>query len=250
MAYIDEARKLEQNGKVRLIEVDGDEFGGGLHRYHYHAIPHTTAEIEAAAGDEEKLKPKSIFFGGLEYGFWPYGIEGLAMSTEQAAQPNMTLANQGGVITAICLATRNMLKAKVTIIETYANFLDGAADADPSEKRVQTFWIDTKTYEDDEIVTFELSSPGDLDGVMLPKRQVTMLCHWALSGQYRSGDGCSYNGKAYFDADGNPVQDPALDVCGGCMADCIKRFGAGLTDPKAAVLDFGGFPASNLINAN
>lgn len=250
MAYIDEARKLEQNGKVRLIEVDGASFGGGIHRYHYHAIPHTQAEIIAANGDEEKLKPKSIFFGGLEYEFWPYGIEGLAMSTEQAAQPSMTLANQAGVITAICLATRNMLMAKVTIIETYANFLDGAANANPSEKRVQTFWIDTKTYEDSEIVTFELSSPGDLQGIMLPKRQVTMLCHWALSGLYRSGNGCTYNGTAYFDVDGNSVTDPALDVCGACMSDCQKRFGAGMTQPKAAVLDFGGFPASNLINAS
>lgn len=249
MAYIDEARKLEQNGKVRLIEVDGSTFGGGIHRYHYHAIPHTAAEIEAAAGDETKLKPKSIFFGGLEYEFWPYGIEGLALSTEQAAQPSMTLANQAGVITAICLATRNMLTAKVTITETYANFLDGAADADATEKRVQVFYIDTKTYEDDEIVTFELSSPADFQGVMLPKRQVTMICHWALSGRYRSGDGCTYNGTAYFDENGKPVQDPALDVCGGCMSDCQKRFGAGLPNPKTAVLDFGGFPACNLINA-
>jgi phage-related protein len=48
----------------------------------------------------------------------------------------------------------------------------------------------------------------------IPTRQITSLCEWALRGQYRSGDGCTYNGTAYFDAKGNAVADPALDVCG------------------------------------
>lgn len=42
------------------------------------------------------------------------------------------------------------------------------------------------------------------------------------------------------------VSDPSLDVCGGCLSDCRKRFGAGLADPDAAILDFGGFPATVL----
>ncbi|MGU0055972.1 hypothetical protein ACVXG7_09275 [Enterobacter hormaechei] len=41
------------------------------------------------------------------------------------------------------------------------------------------------------------------------------LCEWALRGQYRSGDGCTYNGTAISTRKGMQ-SDPALDVCGGC----------------------------------
>jgi hypothetical protein len=68
---------------------------------------------------------------------------------------------------------------------------------------LQTFWLDTKTSEDDEVVSWSLSSPADLQGLVIPTRQITSLCEWALRGQYRSGDGCTYNGTAYFDAKGN-----------------------------------------------
>lgn len=106
----------------------------------------------------------------------------------------------------------------------------------------------TKTSEDDEVVTWSLSSPADLQNLVIPTRQITSMCEWALRGQYRSGDGCTYNGTAYFDAKGNSVADPALDVCGGCLSDCRKRFGAGLAEPNTAILDFGGFPATVLFS--
>ncbi|VFS55944.1 phage minor tail protein L [Kluyvera cryocrescens] len=114
--------------------------------------------------------------------------------------------------------------------------------ADPTMFTLQTFWLDTKTSEDDEVVTWSLSSPADLQNLVIPSRQITSLCEWALRGQYRSGDGCTYNGAAYFDAKGNAVADPALDVCGGCLSDCRKRFGAGLAEQNTAVLDFWWLP--------
>lgn len=250
MALIDEAQKLDQSGKIRLVYVDATQFGGGEYFYHYYAIPHTPAEIQAAGGDPDKLKPKSIMFAGEEFVFYPYGLQDMDISTEQAASPQITIANIDGVITALCLQFKNLLGAKVTIIDTYRKFLDGGPDANPAERREQVFYIDTKTYEDDEIVTFTLSSPADFQGMQLPKRQVTMICHWAMTGRYRSGDGCAYNGTAYFDAKGNPVSDPARDVCGGLMSDCQARFGAGLSNPNEAYLDFGGYPACDLVNAS
>lgn len=110
--------------------------------------------------------------------------------------------------------------------------------ADPTAFSLQTFWLDTKTSEDDEVVSWSLSSPADLQNLVIPTRQITSLCEWALRGQYRSGDGCTYNDTAYFDAKGNVVTDPALDVCGGCLSDCRKRFGAGLADPNTAIPRF------------
>ena len=238
MALVDQAAMLAPGGRVRLVEVDASEFSGGVHRFHYAPFPHTPEEIDAANGDEQKLGPKPIFFGGNTYDFWPFQVSGLELSTDQAAEPTLSVSN---------------LNAKVSIIDTYAVYLDAVnypggvnPTADSSMFTLQTFWLDTKTSEDDEVVTWALSSPADLQSLVIPTRQITSLCEWALRGQYRSGDGCTYNGTAYFDAKGNPVSDPALDVCGGCLSDCRKRFGAGLADPDAAILDFGGFPATVL----
>ncbi|MFN7050029.1 phage minor tail protein L, partial [Proteus mirabilis] len=111
----------------------------------------------------------------------------------------------------------------------------------PDECFKQVYYIDRKTNEvAGESVEFELSSPFDLQGVMIPVRQIHNLCYWCMKGDYRSGNGCSYSGSKYFDERGNPVDDPALDSCGGLISDCKKRFGE--NEP----LDFGGFPAAGL----
>ena len=252
-ALIDTAAMLAPGGKVRLVEVDAAEFSGGIHRFHYSPFPHTPREIDEAQGDESKLGPKPVVFDGEVYDFWPFQLTGLALSTDQAAEPSLSVSNLDGHISALCLQFKDMVNAKVSIIDTYTVYLDAVnfpdhvnPTADPSMFTLQTFWLDTKTSEDDEVVTWALSSPADLQGLVIPTRQITSLCEWALRGQYRSGDGCTYNGTDYFDAKGNPVADPALDVCGGCLSDCRKRFGAGLAEPNAAILDFGGFPATVL----
>lgn len=252
MKLIDSLARLSPDGKIRLVQLDASEFGGGVHFFHYHAIAHTEAEIEAAklpdgTYDDDKLAPKGITFNGQLYDFWPYSLEDMEANTEQAARPKLTLANVGGYITALCLNFQDMLKAKVTILRTTANFLDGQPDADPDQVQTETYFVDLKSYEDDETVQFELSNPADLTDAFVPARQLLTICTWAIEDKYRSGDGCTYNGTAYFDERGNPVSDPALDRCGGCLSDCKKRFGAGLPDPNAAVLDFGGFPAAELI---
>ncbi|AHG23419.1 minor tail protein l [Edwardsiella phage eiAU-183] len=253
-SYIDQSAKLDPSGRIVLVEVDASEFGAGVHRMHYAPFPHSAAEIEAAAGDEAKLGPKPIYFGGLMFDFWPFSVSGLSLSTEQAATPTITVSNLAGYLSRLCLDYRDLINAKVRVIYTYAeyldarNFPDGNPNADPDACSYQTFWVDTKSAEDDESITWTLSSPADLQGLKIPTRQITSLCTWAMRGQYRSGDGCTYNGNAYFDAKGNPVSDPALDRCGGCYSDCVKRFGADMADPKAAALDFGGFLAAQLIN--
>ena len=205
--------------------------------------------------DESKLGPKPIIYGGKSYEFWPFQLTGLELSTDQAAEPTLSASNLDGHITALCLQFKDMVNAKVSVIDTYAVYLDAVnfpdsvnPTADPTAYTLQTFWMDTKSSEDDEVVTWSLSSPADLQGLVIPTRQITSLCDWALRGHYRSGDGCTYNGTAYFDAKGNAVADPALDVCGGCLSDCRKRFGAGLADPNAAILDYGGFPATTLLS--
>lgn len=256
---LEKSTSLEQIGRIRLVQVDGSAFGAPMQRFHYSPQAHTPAEIDAAikANNELMLAPKSIFFGGNEYDYHPSIIEGLEMTAEQSAQPTLTVANLDGSVSALCINFDDMAQANVTIIDTYVDYIDAsnwpagqrppyAENPDPSQKFTETWFIDSKSVETDETVVFNLSSPGDMQGQVIPTRQITQICTWAARGEYRLNKGCSYSGTAYFDENGKPVTDPSKDVCGGFLDDCRKRFGAGMTDPRQAVLDFGGFVAANL----
>lgn len=242
-------QKLEPGNKVRLISVDGSAFGADILRFHANTIPHTPEEVTAAGGDESNLLAKSIWFGGEEYGAFPFEIEGLEASSDgQTAQPTLRVADINGVVTALCIHFDDMAQAKVTIIDTLTHYLDarnfpnGNQLADASQCYKQVFFIDRKVSEvAGELVEFELSSPMDLRGLVIPTRQISAICTWACRNQYRTGNGCSYNGSRMFDLKGNPVTDPSQDQCSGLLTDCKARFGA---DEQ---LDFGGFPGASLV---
>lgn len=201
--------------------------------------------------DESKLPAKSIWWQGNEYSAWPVQIEGIEASTSgSGAQPKLTVANLDGSITALCLAYDDMLQAVVTIHDTLAQYLDarnfaaGNVTADATQEKLQVFYIDSKSMETNISVEFTLSSPMDLQGLMIPTRQLHSLCTWCIRGKYRSGDGCDYAGTNYFDKHGNPVSDPSLDVCNGTLnTGCKPRFGANNELP------FGGFPGTSLIKS-
>lgn len=252
MSLNSDYQKLEPGNTVRVIEVDGTAFGvDEVLRFHNYNIPHSPAEISAAGGDESKLPAKSVWWQGVEYSAWPYQIEGLEKSTSgSSASPKLTVANISSTITALCLAYDDMLQAKVTIHDTLAdyldarNFVEGNPSANPAEEKLQVWYIDAKTNEvAGESVEFTLSSPMDLQGLMIPTRQLHSLCNWCIRGKYRSGDGCDYAGTGYFDKNNKPVTDPSLDECNGTLTACKLRFG------ENEQLSFGGFPGTSLIRS-
>lgn len=251
MAINSDIQKLEPGNWVRLLEVDGSEFGADILRFHAHNIPHSPEEIAAAGGDETKLPPKSIWWQGNEYTAWPCQITGIEAATSgTSAQPKLSVANINSSITALCLAYDDMLQAKVSVHDTLVQYLDarnfsgGSTTADPTQEKVQVFYIDSKSQETNISIDFTLSSPMDLQGLMIPTRQLHSLCTWCIRGKYRSGDGCDYAGTKYFDKHGNPVDDPSQDVCNGTLnSGCKPRFGA--NNP----LPFGGFPGTSLIKS-
>ncbi|HAS1471542.1 MULTISPECIES: phage minor tail protein L [Enterobacter] len=244
-------QKLEPGNEVRLFSVDGTAFGmSDVLFFHAHNIAHTPEEIEAAGGDENKLPAKPIWWQGKEYKAWPCQIEGIEASTDgSSAQPKLSVANLDSSITALCLAYDDLLQAKVTIHDTLVkyldarNFTDGNATADPTQEKVKVFYIDAKSGETNESVEFTLSSPMDLQGLMIPTRQLHSLCTWCIRNKYRTGDGCDYAGANYFDKNNNPVSDPSLDECSGTLTACKLRFG------ENNELSFGGFPGTSLIRS-
>lgn len=252
MSLNSDYQKLEPGNEVRLIEVDGTAFGvSDILRFHNYNLPHTEAEITAAGGDAAKLPAKSIWWQGNEYAAWPYQLEGLEKSTSGSnATPKLSVANIDSSITALCLAYDDMLQARVTVHDTLADYLDarnfaaGNPSANPAEEKLQVWYIDAKSNEiAGETVEFALSSPMDLQGLMIPTRQLHSLCTWCIRGQYRSGNGCDYAGTRYFDKHNNPVSDPSLDECNGTLTGCKLRFGE--NNP----LSFGGFPGTSLIRS-
>ncbi|WP_329767301.1 phage minor tail protein L [Stenotrophomonas maltophilia] len=114
--------------------------------------------------------------------------------------------------------------------------------ADPNEHFEDEIWfIERKVAETKETVEFELATAIDLNGEVLPGRQImSNVCTWLLRGGYR-GPYCSYTGSAYFDINDNPVDDPGRDVCAGLVRSCKRRFG------ENNELPYGGFPAAGLV---
>lgn len=104
--------------------------------------------------------------------------------------------------------------------------------ADPNQHFADDVWyIERKLNENRYVVEWELSSAFDLQGVMLPSRQIIQnSCTW----QYRSTE-CGYTG-AYFDKDNN-LNDSAHDFCSKTLKACEVRFGNG-------TLPYGGFPGA------
>lgn len=249
MAITGDVQKLEPGNRIRLIEVDGDAFNAGILRFHNDTLPHTPEEIAAAGGDESKLKAKSIWWQGKEYGAWPCEISGLSYATDgTAAEPKLTVVNLDGTIGAMCIAYQDMVQAKVIIHETFKhyldarNFPDGNPEADPEQEFKQVFFIDSRSGENDEMVEFTLNSPIDLQGLRIPTRQIHSLCQWSMNNEYRTGVGCAYAGQnGMFTMDDKPTDDPSKDACPGLLSSCKLRFG------ETAELDFGGFPGSSLI---
>ncbi|MBD2822896.1 phage minor tail protein L [Xenorhabdus sp. 42] len=237
-------QRLEPGNKILLFAVDGSAFGGPELYFHNYPVPYTEDEL-SSNGD---LSAKSIWWQGVEYKPWPVKVEGLEINSDgKIASPTLSVANLDGTISALCLAYQNMVQARVTIHMTFShyldarNFPDGNPEADPSQEKIDVFYIDSKTHEDNTEIHFALSSPADLQGIQIPTRQIHSLCTWCMRGLYRKSP-CNYTGTKYFDEDGNPTDDPSKDACSGLLSTgCEVRFG------KGNQLPFGGFPGSALL---
>lgn len=236
-------QKLEPGDKVKLVEVDCTEFGGDILRFHNYENPYTPAELLVFQQQGvDVIPPKPIIWKGQRYECWPYIMQGVEMDGSGGTpSPSLQVANIDGSISSLCLLLRDLFLAKVTETTTFEQYLDGGSDADPEMAFTQTWYISRKSGENEVSVTFQLSSPADLTGQKLPRRQIYSMCHWALNNGYRGPD-CGYTGDAFFTDKGEPTDDPTKDVCGGLCRDCKLRFG------EDNQLPFGGFIASSLIS--
>tara|TARA_Y100000401_G_C8292533_1_gene209540 strand:- start:277 stop:855 length:579 start_codon:yes stop_codon:yes gene_type:complete len=130
-----------------------------------------------------------IVWKGNSYYRFPIEADGFAYQRGQLPRPKLSISNLSSApnISAILLAVNNttvgndLSGAKVTRIRTLAKFIDAVnfangqnATADPNAEFPQEiYFIDRKTAENREQVTWELASVLDLVGINAPKRQCT-----------------------------------------------------------------------------
>jgi len=146
-------------------------------------------------------------------------------------RPQVTLPNIGGFAESYLHSYGDLLGCRVTRRRVYRRFLDGQVEADPTDYFGPDIWyIDRVALRTPEVVVLELASPFDIQGKMLPGRQVirdvcTRTYRTWIPGQGFILGNCPYNGPNFWKADGTPTGDPAEDDCGRrTHADCTLRF--------------------------
>lgn len=225
---------------ITLIEIDGTRFGAQVYRIHNENIQYTPEELMQAR-ETGVLPPKEIIFRGEAYGARPFGITGISFSSDgKADKPQLTLSNLDSQVSAMIRAYNGMMQAKVTIWITAAEFLGANGAVQDGAYRKLVYYIERPNFCNQSVARFDLTSPYDMDGIMIPPRISQAVCFWAQRGWYRSGKGCGYNGAAMFDKDNNPVSDPSQDFCAGTATACKLRFG------ENNELDYGGCAVASI----
>tara|TARA_Y100000114_G_scaffold141996_1_gene148190 strand:+ start:1041 stop:1622 length:582 start_codon:yes stop_codon:yes gene_type:complete len=131
-----------------------------------------------------------IVWAGNDYLRFPVQATGFAYQRGQLPRPTLTVSNMGSPsISAILLtvnqttAGNDLTGAKVVRIRTMARFIDAAnfsgainpfGTPDPTAEFPQEiYYIDRKSAENREVVSWELAAVFDLAGIRSPKRQCT-----------------------------------------------------------------------------
>ena len=175
---IDDLQGLNPSAIIELFELELDSALHGsqtIMTYRFHAGSNLNANGE-------------IIWQGNTYLRYPVEASGFAFQKGQLPRPEITISNTLSLLTAAMLevnevtAGNDLTGAKVTRIRTLAKFIDNAnfsGGSNPygtpanNEFPREIYYIDRKSNENRDVVTFELASVSDLAGIRLPKRQCT-----------------------------------------------------------------------------
>lgn len=212
--------------RVKLFVLDASALGGSV--FHF---------ATGSFGGEP------IVFDGEPYAPVPCQVEGVSWSGEGAIPtPTLKASNIAGQFVTSVLGTNGLAGARLTIIETFDQFLDNGANPDPLARfPSEEFYIDQLESMDNERISWRLSALFDVRGVKLPRRQVLRDACTHRYRRYIDGEfdyskaTCPYVGEGSFDVQ-NEVTADSGDQCGKNLSACKIRFG------ENASLPFRGFP--------
>lgn len=224
-------QKLDAGSIVELYQIDTTPIGDTTIFYFHNGV------------NELGM---NVVFDGNHYTRFPIYAEGFELTGQGTIpRPTIKVANITGIMGALVKELSDLVNCKVTRIRTFVKYLDAVnfplgvnPEADPNQIIDREVWaIDRKSSENKIFIEFELSAAWDVQGVLLPRRQIIQnMCPW----KYRSSE-CTYSGGAVADKLDQPTTDISKDSCGKRLSSCRLRFG------NNNVLPFGGFPAAGLI---
>lgn len=225
MGIQSEIQSLSPSAIIELFVLDTTNYVGGT-VFYFHA---GTNQLQG-----------SVVWQGNSYYPMPIEAEGFDVTARGTLpRPKLRVANVGGLFSAEVSTFDDFVGSKVIRKRTFMRYLDAVnftaginIDADPNQHFADDIWyVDQKVSENRHMVEWELASAFDLQGVMLPNRQVIQnACAW----RYRSAE-CGYMGSAY---DKNDVaSDMTNDYCAKRLSSCRVRF-------QNNIIPFGGFPGS------
>jgi lambda family phage minor tail protein L len=189
----------------------------------------------------------NLTMGGHTYTAMPMETEGFERAGRgRLARPTLTITNINNIAGTLAAEYNDLEGAVLTRTRTFEQFLDDGASPDAAAVLpADVYQINRVQTKNKTIIRWELKALMDLDGEVLPKRRVwRSFCPFvyrrydpvAQEFDYSQNEECPYQGAAMFDANDQPVADPAQDRCGKKLASCKSRFG------DNAVLPYGGFP--------
>jgi lambda family phage minor tail protein L len=155
---------------------------------------------------------QSIVYGGISYAAFPIMVENMdADGKGTLPRPKLTVSNINGFVSALLLENNQLTGALVKRIRVFSRFLDSSNFPTPLPSWVtpdptahfepEVFYINRKVTENNQIITFELTSVLDVQNIKLPRRQIfANACKW----KYRDSNTCAYSGAPVADISNRP----------------------------------------------
>jgi len=212
-----QVRKTFHDAVVELFEIDlsslnkpGFTVVTGTLNYYFcnFVVPKPTSTQEGAekpiwrrsetSAAEQEYEPIPILASGYE-----------RTSKGQIPQPEITVSNVFGALSGLIDSLDDLVGARVFRRRTLGKYLGNFSTKDfdiffPTD----IFYIERKVSENNLSVTFQLASPFDVEGLMLPRRVVTHNhCLWV----YRSTE-CGYGNGRSSELNGLPIANPLDSV--------------------------------------
>lgn len=158
-----------------------------------------------------------VTYGGIQYVPFPIQVTEFDVDGKSSLpRPRLTLSNINGFVSSLLLQNNQLVGALITRTRVFARFLDASnwtiqpnwVTPDPTAHyEPETFYVNRKLAENNQIVSFELASVLDVQNVKLPRRQILAnTCAW----RYRDAASCTYfdypvadaNNKQFYDVNG------------------------------------------------
>lgn len=165
--------------------------------------------------DQTNSNYKPVVFGGTTYIPFPIIINDAGYDGQGSiVRPKLQVSNINGFVSNLLLQNQDLVGSNIIWTRVFARFIDavnypnGVSPYTPDPTAAyapETYFINRKTKENQQLVEWELSSSFELDGRRLPNRlQLANFCQW----RYREIGTCGYTGAPIADINNNLFAGP------------------------------------------